>query len=106
MSPSMAGATIKDQRLVSSMVDRTSSASPTAALARKLAVAGATTMASALQGWTDVHLLMSFEEVGRSPPAGQHFKSHRRDELGRSPGHHDGDPGPCRVRARRRLTAL
>ena len=40
------------------------------------------------------HLLMSFEEVGRHRLAGQDFKSHRRDELSRSPGHHDGDAGP------------
>ena len=48
--PSMAGATISGHSAVRSMVESRSSHSPSAALARQLAVAGAITMASACSG--------------------------------------------------------
>ena len=83
MPPSMAGAISTGQRAARSSVVRKSSATPWAALARRFAVAGATTRASRALG--EGHVLdrlrrLRVEEVGEDGPPGERPPGEGADE--------------------------
>ena len=70
MSPSIAGATITGHRAFNSIVLNRSSARPSAALARKFAVAGATIIRMGLSRDGEMgHLFVRVKEIRRDPPS-------------------------------------